>query len=163
MLSFVPLLWLGLAPVPASAALESPLRHVRGTGAYVNELLRDGFHRSPTFAHLMSRIERSDVIVYVELMPTLPPGLDGRLSLSSRAHEFRYLRIQLAPRGTFDEMIATVGHELQHAAEVAEAPDVRDQSAFVALYERIGLRSGWHQYETVKAQAAGRQVRKELA
>src|SRR5262245_37049675 len=130
MLSLVPLLMLALAPVPASVALDSPLRHVRGTIPYVDQLIKDGFHRSPTFAHLMSRIERSDVIVYVELVPTLPPAIEGRLLLMARAHDHRYLRIQIAARGMPDDTIALLGHELQHAAEVAEAPDVRDQSDF---------------------------------
>jgi hypothetical protein len=157
------LLALALAPVSASAALESPLRHVRGTVPYVDWLLKDGFHRSPTFARLMSRIERSDVIVYIEVLPTLPVALDGRLLLSARAHENRYVRIQIALRGTPDDTIALLGHELQHAAEIAAAPEVSDQVGFVALYQRIGRRSGSHEYDTVEAQEAGRQVRRELA
>ena len=60
-------------------------------------------------------------------------------------------------------MIALVGHELRHALEVAESPDVRDEAGLIALYERIGHPStGIHQYDTLAAQDAGRQVKAEL-
>jgi len=163
MLSLVPLLTLALAPVPASAALESPSRHIRGTVAYVDRLLKGGFYRSPTFAQLVSRIEGSDVIVYVELVPKLPAPLEGRLLLMAEAHGHRYVRIQIAKRDTLEDTIALLGHELQHAAEVAEATDVVDQTRFEALFARIGLVSGDHRYETEEAVLAGRRVRKELA
>jgi hypothetical protein len=61
------------------------------------------------------------------------------------------------------ELIALIGHELRHALEVAQVPDVRDESALVRLYERIGQRSvKGHEYDTNAAQDAGRAVRKEL-
>ena len=48
----------------------------------------------------------------------------------------RYLRIQIsaAPRGV--ELIALIGHELQHALEVAASPDVRDEQSLITLYQR---------------------------
>ena len=163
MLSLVLLLTLAVAPVPAGAALESPSRHVRGTIAYVDRLLKNGFYRSPTFAQLVARIEGSDVIVYVELVPSLPAPLEGRLFLMAQAHGHRYVRIQIAKRDTFEDTIALLGHELQHAAEVAEATEVVNQTRFEALYARIGIVSGEHRYETEVALKVGRQVRKELA
>ena len=44
----------------------------------------------------------------------------------------------------------------------ADAPGVIDMEGFVALYERIGQKSGWHQYETAAAQETARQVRSEI-
>ncbi len=120
------------------AMLTAPDRHVRGVGALIRTLLDDGAHRSLTFARLLDRIERSDVIVYVEAAPALPISLAGRLMLAACAHGQRYLRIQIAPAGLPEEMIATLGHELQHAVEVADSPDVRDDRALADLYRRIG-------------------------
>lgn len=148
--------------ISPSAALESPTRHIRSAVPYVNSLLKDGFFKSPTFARLVTRLERSDLIVYVELVPQMPAGVEGRLVMLPRAHETRYVRIQLGMQGSTSDEIALLGHELQHATEIADAPGVTDMDGFVALYERIGQRSGWHQYETAAAQDAARQVRNEI-
>jgi hypothetical protein len=72
------------------------------------------------------------------------------------------VRIQLALRGSPDESIALLGHELQHAIEIAEAPEVYDEPGLVKLYQRIGVRGGLHVYDTLAAQEMGRAVRKEL-
>jgi len=149
-------------PVTATAALESPTRHIRTTSPYVTSLLKGGFYRSPTFARLVARLERSDLIVYVQLVTQMPPGVDGRLFMLPRAHETRYVRIQIGMQDSMSAAIALLGHELEHATELANAPDVVDMEGFVALYQRIGLQSGWHQYETVAAQEAGRHVKREI-
>jgi len=163
MLSTVLLLAMA-ATVPASpsAVLESPTRHIRTVFPYVTLLLKDGFEKSPTFARLVTRIERSDLIVYVELLEHMPPGVEGRLLMQHRVHETRYVRIQIGMQGSLNEAIALLGHELEHATELADAPYVTDMTALVALYERIGKPSGWHQYETAAARETARQVRSEI-
>ena len=163
MWSMIPLLALAAAPVSPGAVLESPTRHVRTTCPYAQSLLRDGFQRSPTFARLLVRLERSDLIVYIESQVTLPPGIEGRLVMLSAAHGVRYVLIQIGTGDSLMDAIALLGHELEHANEIADAREVVDMSGFVALYERIGVKSGWHQYETKMAQEAGRQIRRELA
>jgi hypothetical protein len=159
----IPLLALAATPVSPSAVLESPTRHVRTTFPYAQALLRDGFQRSPTFARLLVRLERSDLIVYIESQAALPPGIEGRLLMLSSAHGLRYVLIQIGTGDSQQDAIALLGHELEHANEIADAPGVSDMNGFVALYERIGIRSGSHQYETKMAQEAGRQIRRELA
>jgi hypothetical protein len=75
----------------------------------------------------------------------------------------RYLRVQVAVTMNPDEMISIIAHELRHAIEVADAPDVRNETGLVKLYERIGRKSGVpHCYETDAAQDAARHVRREL-
>ena len=163
MWSMIPLLALAAAPVSPSAVLESPTRHVRTAHPYVESLLRDGFQRSPTFARLLVRLERSDLIVFIESQIPLPPGIEGRLVMLSATHGVRYVLIQIGTGDSLMDAIALLGHELEHANEIADAREVVDTSGFVALYERIGVRNGWHQYETKMAQEAGRQIRRELA
>ena len=150
-------------PVSPSAALESPTRHIRSASPSIASLIKDGFYRSPTFAGLVTRLERSDLIVYIEIVAQMPPGLEGRLVMLPRAHDTRYVRIQIGMPGSSSDAIALLGHELEHATELADAPEVTNMEGFVALYERIGQRSGWHQYETAAAQEAARRVRRELA
>lgn len=150
------------APLTAAAALDAPTRHVRTTDAAVRSLLARGFRRSNTFASLIARLQESDVIVYVEHLPRLPGGLQGRMMMLPRAHAFRYVRIQITMQGTLEDSIALLGHELQHAIEVADSPDVGDQDTLSQLYQRIGMRGGPHVYDTIAAQEVGRAVLKEL-
>jgi hypothetical protein len=153
---------IAFAPLTESAALESPYRHVRTQDRSVRLLLKRGFNRSYTFAHLMARLEHGDVLVYVEEVPRLPGGLDGRMMMLPTAHGQRYVRIQIVLRGTPDESVAILGHELQHAIEVAQESGVSDQAQLTALYQRIGMRGGPHVYDTLAAQEIGRVIRREL-
>jgi len=169
MLSLAPLLFAALlsgasnAPLPASVTLDAPTRHVRTTSRSITKLLARGYQRSPTLAAIITKLQHSDVFVYIEDVPRLPGALEGRLMMLPRAHEARYVRIQIALRGAPEDTIALLGHELQHALEVAEAPSVSDQAGLERLYARIGVSGGAHQYDTVAAQETGRTVRRELA
>jgi hypothetical protein len=136
---------------------------VRTTDRTVRQLLRRGYRESRTFADLVARLQRSDVIVYIEDVPRLPGALEGRMMMLPRAHGQRYVRIQIALRGSPEDAIAVLGHELQHAVEVADAVEVSDTAGLERLYQRIGLRSGPQVYDTVAAQEVGRNVRRELS
>lgn len=152
-----------LDAVEARALMSNEHRHVRAVDKRVSNAIEDGLRRSDTFAHLVLALDRSDVIVYVETAPGLPSSLSGRMLIVAGSTGQRYLRIQIAagPRG--NELIALVGHELQHALEVAQAPEVRDERSLIALYQAIGhAGQGPHRYDTMAAQHAGRQVRTEL-
>jgi hypothetical protein len=151
------------APFTPAAMLDSPMRHIRTDTPYIRAILKDGLTKSPTFARLASRIERSDVIVQIEVVPRLPSAVEGRMLLLTRTIANRYIRIQIELRGSRQDTIALLGHELWHAGEVANAPDVSTQDELVALYERIGTRVGFKQYETAGARDAGRRVRSELS
>ena len=156
----------------ASAAIDarashprtsSGTAHVRGTTPRMARILDDAVRRSPTVARLVTALDASDVIVHIEDTRDLPPGTDGCLMFTVAAGPVRYLRARiLGGLGPFD-MAATIGHELQHALEVAQHPDVRDSAAFVALYQRIGERGGRGHYDTAAARMTGRKVRSEMA
>jgi len=150
-------------PLTESAVLEAPTRHIRATDKSVRQLMRRGYRNSRTFAELVTRLQRSDVIVYIEEVSRLPGALEGRLMMLPRAHGHRYVRIQVALRGSPEDSVAVLGHELQHAVEVAEAADVSDTDGLARLYQRIGTRSGPHLYDTLAAQATARIVRRELS
>lgn len=168
MLSFATLLLSAIMFVPAaeplteSAVLDAPTRHVRTTDATIKKLLKRGYRDSPSFAALIRRIQQSDVYVYIEEVPRLPGALEGRMMMLPAAHEHRYVRIQLALRGEFENSVAVLGHELQHVVELAEAQDVFDQESLAKLYERIGIRGGPQLYDTLAAQQMTRTVRREL-
>lgn len=143
--------------------LHSPERHVRTTDRRIAKMLELGARRSTTFAGLLAALERTDVIVYIEPAKALPPKLDGRLLLLPISNHQRYLRIQVRATLSREELVPLIAHELQHALEVADEPDVRDEASMIRLYERIGETSwGVHAYDTAAARSTGRQVRTEL-
>jgi hypothetical protein len=151
------------ADAPSYAWLSSPARRVRATDPRVKQYLIEGFERSATFARLLTTLNATDVIVYIERVMTLPHETMGRLTMVPMTSGPRYLRIQIRSDLSATEAIALIGHEMQHALEVADAPLVRDSSALIALYQRIGHSSGGeHVYDTDAAQVAGRRVRREL-
>ena len=156
------------APVPLSVfeaheLLSSPLRRVRVLDPGLEGLLGEGVRRSATLGHLLAAIQQTDVIVQIVPTQNLPLSTAARLLLVPNPREARFLRIQIRPEGTDADLIALLGHELQHALEVAERPDVRDERALAALYRRIGHRGpGAHEYDTQAAHDTGHQIRKEL-
>lgn len=136
--------------------------HVRAVTPRVAKLIEEAIERSPTFAALVAAIDRSDVIVHVEEVHRIGHGIEGRLSFIYATGDVRYLRAQVrAGRNPVDTM-SVVGHELQHALEVAVHDNVRDEKAFMALYVRIGDRPDPHRFDTAAAREVGWRVRREL-
>lgn len=138
---------------------------VRPQDPRIAALLQTGMARSATFRALVQRLESGNVIVYVSLSQSLRSNLAGRLTWMTKAGNFRYLRATLNVDQTANQMIATMAHELQHALEVSDDPEVGDQRSLLALYKRIGrpsqsgLAEAW---DTQAAQDTGHQVRREL-
>jgi hypothetical protein len=153
---------LGMAAVvaaPGLAAADGGVRPLQARGA---RLLDEGLRRSATLSALVAEIRASDVVVYVDLDPDEPGALEGSLRFRVAAGGTRYLRVWLQPRRCDDVLIATLAHELQHAAEVARAVDVTSPAAFKALYASVGRSARADRFETDAAQATGARVRREL-
>ena len=91
----------------------------------VELLLATGMDRSATFRQLVRRIERSDVIVYVEARHDLRDGVGGSMRFLARSATDRFVRIQLNADYSNHTLVALLGHELQHVVEVAEHPEVQ--------------------------------------
>jgi hypothetical protein len=142
---------------PASVNGSTPVR-VRTTNTRLGKLIRDGLERSPTFGRLVAGLEGSDLIVYIEV-GTCRGGYPSCLVLVGRYGGQRYVRITVpANEGDRVLLIAGIGHELQHANEVAAAPDVVDAKSLLAFYARLDLRDGRgdESVETAAAVRAGR-------
>jgi hypothetical protein len=155
------------SPVPAFShiqrALVKPDRHVRSADPRVTTALFDGVRRSRTFAALIDALDRTDVIAYVDLAHELPRAARGRMLLASSANGIRYVRIQIHTFLAPDEIIAVLGHELQHALEVAGRPDIQDEASMRRFYTRAGAGvSDANGYETPAARTAGDLVKREV-
>jgi hypothetical protein len=150
--------------VPPDAAPQATtrVRPLRRDDRRVAALLQDAPLRSPTVAGLLASIERSDVLVSVELREPLP-NRSGQLTMVSASHGYRYLLVSLDSRNRGDEWIGWLGHELMHALEVAGAPDVQDAGSMRRFFARIACTgSADAGFETTAAIEAGHTVRAEV-
>jgi hypothetical protein len=161
------LLLAALVLLTALARADTPaalLPRVRIEDARLRRLLHEGLACSPTIRALLARLEESNVVVYVEVDNLRRMNVDGRLQFMSAVGDVRYVVIYVAemPR---TRQIAIMAHELQHAVEVAAAPQGVDFDSFAREFERIGHASAARirsAYETDAARRAGEQVTREL-
>src|SRR5207248_5678551 len=111
--------------------------HVRATEPQIAALIAAGVMASETFRRLVETLDQSDVIVYV-LPKMRRPGLRGYLGHGVTATGgHRYLRIAIDMHGTPARLISLLGHELQHAVEVASDPGARDEDSVERLFARL--------------------------
>ena len=152
---------------PLVAEAKWPFRRVRPCDAAVGALIVRGAASSVTLRALINTIERSDLIVHVEQVNRPGQGLAGATRFVTRAGGQRYVRITLYGYRSVNQTIALIGHELQHAVEVATAGWVVDQATCLELFHAIGHRTCGAQrervcYDTDAAVQAGARVWDDL-
>ena len=149
----------------AVTAQDSSQRHVRASEPAILALLDAGLSRSATFRSLITTLDESDVIVYIDAKVTRQ-GLGGYL-----AHQIvarggsRYLHVAVETKGAQDRLLSLLAHELQHAVEVARAPEAVDSQSVEQLFDRLAVRfgcGGTTCSETQAAKDVERVVREEL-
>ena len=155
---------LATAPVIAQEA-GTPPRHVRPEHG-VRSLVEEATRRSPLIRELIERLEELNVTVYIRARTFLITDVEGRIALLSAAGSHRYLVIELACGRPGFAQVATLGHELFHATEIAAEPSIVDARTLAAFYTRIGTQTsdsiGRRTIETQSAADAGRRARREL-
>ena len=149
-----------------SGVAASP--HIRVEDDRLARLLDHGKQRSILLQALIDRLESSDVVVYLRCDRQLRRGVSGRLSYVSTSGSLRYVLVRVGYVGDRRRQIALVGHELRHAVEVAETPEIVDSGSLQAAYERIGYVNraasfaGTLAFESDQAVQAGEQIFREL-
>jgi hypothetical protein len=147
----VPSAWAGPRPFRTRAADDTAWR-----------LIESALARSETVRNLVEQLERSDVIVTVQVCHVTAPAL-GDTRVVAAAEGTRFLRVRVTVREDLTDQLVVLGHELRHAVEIADAPEVRNAEGQRALGERIGWSSAAAGgYETEAAITAGDAVRREL-
>jgi len=135
----------------------------------VLDVIREASVRSATFAGILAALDATDAFVYVQpgvcAFGNLDACLPQTIGVGSGA---RYLRVLFDPyRSNRAQVIALIGHELQHALEIAQAPTVRSHDDVIRLFQRIGFSPHCPQglpdcYETDTARTVGDRIRTEL-
>lgn len=145
-LSLASFLVLVTAPGAAAAdpGVDTPnLPRVRITDERLRALFEEGLQNSPTLRELVSRLERSDVVVYVQPDYYGLSSYAGGLTFLSASGGLRYVVARVDWLRAPAQQIAMIGHELQHAAEVAENPEIVDDASMFREYVRMGTVNGW--------------------
>jgi hypothetical protein len=140
--------------------------HVRATARRAQLLVDEGAQRSAIVRALIDRLEASDVIVYVSEDDAIVDGVAGQLTFISAVGGRRYVRVRIRRQDSRDNQVAVLGHELQHAVEIAGAPEVIDQPSMATFYAREGTDHSYGKRERFDTQAAidcGRDVLSELS
>jgi hypothetical protein len=115
---------LGWVLVAGLLRLADP--HVRTAVPELGKLLREGIERSETFRSRLERLETSDLVVYVDYDYFPRGGIAGFVTFIATNAGWRYIQIKIAWNLPRRDQIAILGHELQHAMEIAEAAEVID-------------------------------------
>jgi hypothetical protein len=116
-------------------------------------------------AWLVAALERSDVIVHIEDRVLAVTRIIGETRVVCAGGQ-RYLRISLDPVVRDHAAIALLGHELQHAWEIAQRSWVIDRATLERLYQEIGHGVdggfGIRRFDTPAGPDTERRVRAEL-
>jgi len=154
------------SPDEAEDTSEPP--HVRVEDTRLRDFLfHHGLQHSPLLRQLVSRLENSDVVVYVRCDERPPAGVIGRVAFVSRTAGVRYLLVRVGFIGDRHRQTAVLGHELQHAVEIADSPAIVDRASMYREYSRMGYvkrvgPDGLIEVETDLALQVGGQILKEL-
>ena len=136
---------------------------LRPQGDRVPHWLREARRRSPTVQRLVERIERSDVIVYLDISRSLAPNVAACLTWMAATNSRRIVRASFRMNLGTNDAIAMMAHELQHVVEVIDHPEVRSTETLLDLYTRIGHATGTDglRWDTADAIALGTLARLE--
>jgi hypothetical protein len=137
--------------------------HVRATDPLTRAWITHGAEESRTLRDLLSELTASDIIVHVQLVDRISGGASGQLFFVTATATARYLRAEIVRGASRADTIALIAHELQHAAEVAAAPRVRDAESLSTFY--LGMRdnaSDTRRYDSAAARMTESVVRREV-
>ena len=143
---------------------------VRARDAAADQLLQFGTERSSTFRALLEELGQSDVIVYVQVQHDPRSTTRGSLQFLGSGGRFRWVMATVetgtSRLSSFQEnlvaLTAILGHELQHAREVAAAPSIRSAAEFDTHFRTMGIGLGRNAVDTDAARHVGRIVEEEI-
>jgi hypothetical protein len=121
---------------PPSAAGD--LRHIRSDNTRIEEAFRFAQDRSPAFRAVIDVLDASNCYVYLVEGACGMDGVRSCLRLIGAVPHARYVQIRIDSRQSLRAVVAQLAHELHHATEIADRPDVVDVQTLRAAYQQIG-------------------------
>jgi hypothetical protein len=151
------------AQAPTAASTAEAVPRVRSDSPRLRGLIDTALASSATFRQLVHAIEATDGIVFVEEGPcvrgVVRACLEHRVTL---AGGYRLLFARTAVDRSDIDIMASIGHELQHALEVLAYGYLRSNEAIRLFYRPVMSPQIARSAETLAAQAAGDAVAREL-
>jgi hypothetical protein len=140
------------------------MRRIRVLAPCFSTLLDEATAASATVRALVTRIEQSNLIVYVRCVAFNHAAFVGRLVFLTTIAGQRYVVIELKNPEQWQAQVATMAHELQHAVEIASAPWVHNQATMAQYYRLAGMTVGTKPltFDTDAARDVGVRVQREL-
>jgi hypothetical protein len=117
--------------------------------------------RSAVVRSLVATLEASNVIVHIVSARQMPAGIGGTTRFVTARGGYRYVRITIGAELSRTARSAILGHELQHACEIAGAA-ADDVESLRQVFARDGRLAGGF-FETARALEIERQVRSEMS
>ncbi len=125
-----------VTPLQADEPAPAAAPHVRPLTADARDLVSTGLARSELIRKMVDHLEASDLVVYVALRWFMADRT-GQLTFIGSTGGVRYAMIRIGSGHILSDEIATLGHELRHAVEVADAPAVVDRVSFARHYAAV--------------------------
>jgi len=151
--------------LPYGASAETTPR-VRVLDARLKSLFDHGLTQSPTLRAQVDKVEASSILVFVDGDMRMPERLGAQLTFVTSVNDVRYVRVDLNVMLPPRRQIALLAHELQHALEIADRPEIQDVEAMELFYEDAGFQSfddGSHRaFETEAALEMQEAVERDL-
>jgi hypothetical protein len=155
-----------MVPFTLEAPAMPAMSHVRALSDHARRTLADGLSRSSTIVRLIGELDASGVIVFVDTRvdPLIPTA---ETMLITATASVRYVHVILNPRLTADERVEYLGHELQHAVEIAQDAGAVDSASVRRRFALIGREVASSTprekaFETEGAKLVSAAVRREL-
>ncbi len=155
---------LALAAGTEASGNLSGVTRVRPVNDKAAALLTDARQQSETIRNLIKQLDRGDVVAFVQVVSPTEEGPQSTMRFLGASKLARFVLIQVAECKAPCRRAELLGHELQHAGEVAGSPWVVDNLELQRLlmlrgYVDSGSARG---YETAAASLAERSVRRDI-
>jgi hypothetical protein len=149
-------------PVPEPVPAIADFPRLRSSDRTLTALIDEARKGSPTFSKLIASLDATDGIVFVQkgrCQPRVPACLTLQVTQAGR---YRILFVLVDTGRPSADVVASIGHELQHALEVLADPSLRSFGAIYLFYSRVASSEYLRAMETAAAVATGHAVFREL-
>ena len=138
--------------------------HLRPLNQTSGALMANAQQKSATVRELIDTLEASNLVAYVYVTPLTKDSAESGLRFLGSSKVQRFVLITISDDSTADRRIELLGHELQHAVEVASREWVSDDADYQRLISMVGWRDSTRArgYETTAANRTESRVRRDV-